>query len=88
MAGQGWVKARDLKPGMQCHTLTGTLSIDAIEEGSHQETYNLVVADFHTYFAGRHRVLTHDNTIRSPTRCLVPGLTASRGKGETEAFTR
>jgi hypothetical protein len=74
IAGRGWVKARELEPGMRCHTLTGTVPIETVEKGSTQATYNLVVADFHTYFAGRQRVLTHDNTVRRPTRCIVPGL--------------
>ena len=37
---------------------------------------NLRVADFHTYFVGKQKILTHDNTIRKPTNCVVPGLAA------------
>jgi hypothetical protein len=33
-----------------------------------------VTADFHTFFAGKAMVLTHDNTIRKPTTRTVPGL--------------
>jgi len=38
----------------------------------------LIVADFHTYFIGQRRILTHDNTIRGPTSDLLPGLPADR----------
>jgi hypothetical protein len=33
-----------------------------------------VVADFHTYFVGEAKILSHDNTIRQPTNAVVPGL--------------
>ncbi|GAF79892.1 unnamed protein product, partial [marine sediment metagenome] len=29
---------------------------------------------FHTYFVGKTKILSHDNTIREPTDALVPGL--------------
>lgn len=75
IAGQGWVKARDLRPGDPLHSVTGSARIASAEPGSHQPTYNLVVADFHTYFAGETRILSHDNTVRGPTTTVVPGLT-------------
>ena len=74
VAGQGWIKARDLKPGMRLHTLKGTAVIDTIGSKPAQETYNLVVADFHSYFAGDQQSLTHDNTVRQPTNMILPGL--------------
>ena len=37
-------------------------------------TYNLIVADFHTYFVGSSLVLCHDNTHSQPTNVMVPGL--------------
>jgi len=49
-------------------------SVDAADA---QKTYNLVVADFHTYFVGNARIFTHDNTVRRPTNALVPGLVDS-----------
>lgn len=74
VAGRGWVKARDLREGMQLHTIRGTASIEGTETGSLQATFGLVVADLHTYFVGKENILTHDNTIRKPTNCVVPGL--------------
>jgi len=73
-SGEGWVKARYLKPGMRLHAITGTQVIDNIEQTGFEATYNLIVADFHTYFVGEGKILSHDNTIREPTVALVPGL--------------
>ncbi len=36
--------------------------------------YNLIVADFDSYFVGVAGILVHDNTPRRPTAALVPGL--------------
>ena len=44
------------------------------EEPRPEQTYNLVVADFNTYFVGPEKILTHDVTERRPTRSIVPGL--------------
>ncbi|HTN76086.1 MAG TPA: polymorphic toxin-type HINT domain-containing protein, partial [Pirellulaceae bacterium] len=74
VSGAGWVKARELKSGMLLHTPTQSLAISRVEQGAHAKTYNLVVADFHTYFAGEMRLLSHDNTVRRSTDILVPGL--------------
>jgi hypothetical protein len=48
--------------------------IESIEQTGFEPTYNLIVADFHTYFVGKAKILSHDNTIREPTVALVPGL--------------
>lgn len=76
VTGDGWVKARELRSGMLLHTPSGTLPVSAVEEGPRAVTYNLVVADFHTYFAGYDRVLSHDNTVKRPTEVIVPGVPA------------
>ena len=75
VSGQGWVKAKQLRSGMQAHTLTGGTAIDRSDsEVGKAETYNLSVADFHTYFVGECRVLSHDVTDQLPTLKVVPGL--------------
>jgi hypothetical protein len=74
VAGEGWVKARNLSSGMDVHCLRGALANQVTSIGDKAETYNLVVADFHTYFVGQERVLTHDVTPRRPTDATVPGL--------------
>lgn len=73
--GKGWSQARELQTGVPLHCLAGPESINLIEEGPEVETYNLVVADFHTYFVGEGRVLSHDVTERRATHAVVPGLT-------------
>jgi len=73
-AGRGWAKARELEEGMPVHRLDGTLSVDSVEKGDFDETFNVIVADFHTYFVGSEKILSHDNTVREPTDAVVPGL--------------
>ena len=66
--------AKSLSVGDRVHGVTGSALIDVIEEAKPDEAYNLVVADFGTFFAGTEPVLVHDNTYREPTTALVPGL--------------
>jgi hypothetical protein len=77
VSGTGWVKARDVKPENHIHGVSGTASPQSVDAAGSEKTYNLVVADFHTYFVGNARLLTHDNTVREPTSAVVPGLAAS-----------
>ena len=75
VAGEGWTKTRDLKSGQILHCATGTLQVsDTQEEAAPAQTFNLVVADFNTYFVGPEKILVHDVTERKPTRSIVPGL--------------
>ncbi len=85
-SGKGWMKTRDLQPERRLHTILGTVDVANVEPAEPQETFNLVVADFHTYFVGQAKILTHDNTIRRPTTCVVPGLT--RLTADTADFFR
>ena len=63
-----------LEDGALLHSVAGATRVESIKPGTEAETYNLVVADFSTYFVGETGVLVHDNTPRQPTRALVPGL--------------
>jgi hypothetical protein len=73
--GESWLYARELQPGMRFHCVDGASEILSVEDAGHEDkAYNLVVADFHTYFAGEGKILSHDNTPRAPTNALVPGL--------------
>ncbi len=74
ISGKGWIKARDLKPGMELHCVNGTVRIGDVGDGRQEQTYNLIVADFGTYFIGESKILNHDNTIRQATNAIVPGL--------------
>jgi hypothetical protein len=76
VVGEGWVMAKELRVGDRLHGVHGGVKIDYIEPGTESEAYNLVVADFHTFCVGQHRVLAHDNRARQPTRAILPGLLA------------
>ena len=75
VAGQGWLRTKELQAGMKLHTATGTIQINevlAVEEKL--PTYNLVVDVSHTYFVGKNRVLSNDATDLRATTTRVPGL--------------
>lgn len=63
-----WVAAKELKPGMLLQTITGGVSkIKKIEvqDVPEQNTYNLTIADCHTYFVGKQGVLVHNEDRRN-----------------------
>ncbi|MGC4005611.1 MAG: polymorphic toxin-type HINT domain-containing protein [Pirellulales bacterium] len=63
VVGRGWTTARDLRPGMMLETLNGPVEVELSERDSRlAATFNLVVEDAHNYYAGKSRLLTHDNT--------------------------
>lgn len=74
VSGKGWLMTKELKPEMLLHNASGTTRIvNLIEDPLEQETYNLVVDQFHTYFVGPERVLSYDNSELQPTLRAVPG---------------
>lgn len=75
---QGWVKARDLKPGSTLHGAQASAIVTAKEEIAAARTFNLVVADDHNYFVGTGKLLTHDNSPRRPTTLIAPGVAAAK----------
>jgi hypothetical protein len=78
IAGTGWRMAKELEKGNKLHGLKGSSEIRVAESDSEAEAYNLVVADVATYFVGEHGFLVHDNTPRSPTRAILPGVIAKK----------
>ena len=74
VAGRGWVKARDLRSGMALMCVKGSKLISKVKPAGKHKLFNLVVDGNANYFVGESRVLSHDNTIQSPTRRLVPGM--------------
>jgi hypothetical protein len=73
--GTGWVRARRLPVASRLYGLGDETRVAAVaNDQSPQPSYNLLVADFHTYFAGEQRILSHDNTVRQPVSASVPGL--------------
>lgn len=75
VSGVGWQMAKELGNGAVLHGISGSEKIRSVEPMGDAEAYNLVVADFSTYFVGESGFLVHDNTPRRPTRAIVPGLT-------------
>ena len=55
-------------------SIRGTATVASVKADKTEAAYNLVVEGFHSYFVGKEKYLTHDNTIRRPTDRLVPGL--------------
>ena len=76
VAGVGWRMAKELGDAAVLHAVTGSAPLAAVEPAGELEAYNLVVADFNTYFVGESGVLVHDNTPRRPTQATLPGLVA------------
>jgi hypothetical protein len=76
ISGLGWRMAKEIDGGALLHGITCAPRIDAVQPAGEAEAYNLVVAEFNTYFVGESGVLVHDNTPRRPTRAVVPGLVA------------
>ena len=75
VAGQGWLRTKELAAGMRLHNATGTSRIESVELVADKTvTYNLIVADNHSYFVGRQRVLRNDASELKPTLLKVPGL--------------
>lgn len=74
-SGVGWTQSRRLTEGMILHTASDPVRVSSIGQAPPQPTYNLVVADFNTYFVGKGKVLTHDVTEEQPVDVAVPGLT-------------
>jgi len=81
-SGSGWIKARDLEPQTLLHTATGNTPVWSAKKGTTAETYNLVVADFHTYFVGKTGVLCQDLLIPKATNSVVPGLSRAQAAAQ------
>ena len=72
--GEGWKIPKEMKVGEALYGVSGGAVVKAIEEAPRADAYNLVVADFNTYFVGENRLLVHDNTRAEPTERFVPGF--------------
>jgi hypothetical protein len=74
VAGVGWRMTKELGNAAVLQSLAGTGRVKGVQSAPDAETYNLVVADFNTYFIGSSGILAHDNTPRQPTQAVVPGI--------------
>jgi hypothetical protein len=72
--GTGWRMAKYLEPEARLHSVRAPVTIESIADVDDQQAYNLVVADFHTYFVGKQRLLVHDNSLPRQVKGPTPGL--------------
>ncbi len=83
VSGYGWLRTKQLEIGMKLHTSTGVAEIQSIEEKpTPVVTHNLIVDDFHTYFVGKGRMLSYDNTEIKGTLKTVPGIQLTQSKND------
>ena len=87
VSGQGWRMTKQLKVGSRIHSLSGGVPVESVEtldadpddatagQPAATAAYNLIVADYSSYFVGDRGILVHDNTPRMPTAAILPGLT-------------
>jgi hypothetical protein len=76
IVGKGWRMAKELQVGDRVVSLGGSATVTALAKQPAEPAYNLIVADFGTYFVGDGRILVHDNTPRLPTPVAIPGYIA------------
>jgi hypothetical protein len=76
--GAGWRMAKEVGNGDVLHGVSGSSAIRKVEAAGEAETYNLIVAGFNTYFVGESGILVHDNTPRTPTQTIMPGILANK----------
>ncbi len=73
VSGKGWTKASQIKEGDLLHTAADPAVVSKVSKAEVAPTFNLEIAENHTYFVGSSRVLSHDVTPRGASRDLVPG---------------
>jgi hypothetical protein len=74
VTGNGWVKARELTARQNLYGIGGGHGVVSVAADYRATTFNIVVADFHTYFVGPNKLLSHDNTIPEPALTSLPGV--------------
>jgi hypothetical protein len=88
VAGLGWRMAKELKNGAIVHGVSQSLRVRSVAPGDEGEAYNLIVADFSTYFVGENGILAHDITVQRPTQASVPGYIKQKVNTADIAFQR
>jgi hypothetical protein len=74
VTGKGWLKARELTARQNLYGIGGGHEAVSVAAADRATTFNIVVADFHTYFVGPNKLLSHDNTIPEPALTPLPGV--------------
>ncbi|MFO0942669.1 MAG: polymorphic toxin-type HINT domain-containing protein [Pirellulales bacterium] len=80
VSGKGWTKASQIKQGDLLHTANEPALVMTVRQAAEAPTFNLEVAENHSYFAGTNRVLSHDVTARGSSRDTVPGQLRLSGR--------
>jgi hypothetical protein len=65
-AGEGWVMARDLRPGDRLRTAGGVVEVASVEKDRVQPVFNLLLAGGDSYHVGSVGLLAHDNGLVDP----------------------
>lgn len=73
VCGKGWTKAGQIKRGDLLHTAAEPAVVMKATPSDELPTFNLIVADTHTYFVGTSKILSHDVLPRGAVRELTPG---------------
>lgn len=74
VAGSGWRMSKELGDDARLHGVNSCSRVQSVAPATDADAYNLVVADFNTYFVGQAGILVHDVTPRQPTISAVPGV--------------
>jgi hypothetical protein len=74
VAGAGWRMAKELSSGDVLHGVNEPVRLSAATPAEDDVAYNLIVADFSTYFVGNAGILVHDNSPMRPTAVALPGV--------------
>jgi hypothetical protein len=64
--GQGWVTARDLKPGDHIRALGAVVEVKSVDAAPSQPVHNLDVAENHDFLVGKKGLLVHDSGFVEP----------------------
>ena len=79
------MKARDIEPNMNFHGAEGTTPLRRSEPAGVGPVYNLIVADFHSYFVGK---ASSTATTSRPANRPIYSCRACRGgeRGTSNSF--
>ncbi|WP_165226162.1 polymorphic toxin-type HINT domain-containing protein [Aquisphaera insulae] len=72
--GEGWVMARDLKPGDRLRRVGSSAVVRSVEPDAVVPVFNLDVDSNRNFFVGEHRFLVHDFSLVLPVDTPFDGL--------------
>jgi len=73
-AGEGWVMARDLKPGDRLRTVNGVVEVVSAEKEKIQPVFNLLLSGGDNYCVGGLGLVAHDNGFVEPVARPFDGV--------------